>query len=503
MSRRRIRLIVGIVILLVLLLGLAAAYWNYSTTRSTGIGLDLDQRNLLAVPQYLYSFSGPEADKLARPLGVLATANRVYVTDSRRRVLDVFTPGGNRVGSWGKGKLITPLYAAQNPKTSDIWVSDRRVRTIFIFDQSGKVKGEFKPNLPKSQLPKFDTKGFVWAPVAFDFAPDGTLYVTEILNGHRLLIFGPDGKFRKSVGTAGLVEDSKQGEELFQFPNSVKVLGNEVWVADSNNRRLQVFDRQGEFKRLVVTQGLPRGFDFLPKLKRNEPTRFVVIDTLSHDGTIWEAKKGEKILSFGERGVLEGQFSYPNDTSVNPKRLIFVADSANGRIQVWGWPDATNPVPLPRTPLGWLACLSPLFLLPLLLLFRKRRYFATEDFVLALYEMGEIDRMPHPRVRWEVLEEDYEKLKDLSQNGVDLGELLQPTEFSESDARALQTRYELTWRDAIVMSLAQRARLFGTQDPELRRVARVLEVDTVTAQEFVDKTEAPKNRQTPTDVSGE
>lgn len=495
MPRRRIRLIVGIIILVILLLLLAAAYWNYSTTRKLGLGLDLNADELLPVPQYLYSFSGPENDRLARPLGVLATADRVYVTDSRRRALDVFTPGGDRVATWGKGKLITPLYAAQHPLTGEIWVSDRRARTIFIFNKAGKLKGEFKPKLPKAQLPKFDTKGFTWAPVAFDFAPDGTLYVTEILNGHRLLIFDPKGKFKKSVGTAGLVEDASAGEEYFQFPNAVKVLGEEVWVADSNNRRMQVFDRAGEYQRLVVTEGLPRGFDFLPKLKRDEPTRFVVIDTLSHDATIWDAKKAQKVLAFGERGVLEGQFSYPNDTSINPKRLIFVADSANGRIQVWGWPADANPIPLPTTPLGWLACLSPLLLLPFLLLLRKRRYFATEDFVLALYELGEIDRMPQPRVRWEVVNEDFEALKELTQNGVNLGELLEPVEHSESDARALQERYELTWRDAVVMSIAQRARLFGTEDGELRRISRVLEVSVVNAQEFIDQTPEPKNRQ--------
>lgn len=503
MSRRRVRLIVGIVILLVLLLLLAAAYWNYTTTRRLGLSLDLNEAELLDVPQYLYSFSGPNSDRLARPLGVLATADRVYVTDSRRRALDVFTPGGNRVASWGKGKLVIPLYAAQHPITGDIYVSDRRVRTIFIFDKNGKVKGEFKPKLPKNQLPTFNTKGFVWAPVAMDFAPDGSMYVTEILKGHRLLIFGPDGTFKRSVGTAGLVEDAKTGEELFQFPNSVKVLGDEVWVADSNNRRMQVFDRDGDFKRIVVTQGLPRGFDFLPKLDRAEPTRFVVIDTLSHDATIWDAKRSQKVLSFGERGVLEGQFSYPNDTSVNAKRLIFVADSVNGRIQVWGWPAAANPIPVPTTPLGWLACLSPLFLLPLLLLLRKRRYFATEDFVLALYELGEIDRMPQRRVRWEVTVEDYEQLRDLSQNGVNLGELLEPAEHSDSDARALQERYELTWRDAVVLSIAQRAKLFGTEDPEMRRVARVLEVPVVNAAEFLERTTAPVDREQASGDGGE
>lgn len=496
MSRRRIRQLIAIAVLILLLALMALAYWNYSTTRDFGLDIDFDQAELLPVPQYLYSFSGEGEDRLARPLGVLAAGGRVYVTDSRRSAIDVFTPQGSRIAKWGEGNLVTPLYLAQHPTTGDIYVSDRRKRSIEIFSKDGAYKGAFDPKLPKDQLPKFDTKGYQWAPVALDFAPDGTLVVSEILNGHRILIFAPDGTFKKSVGTAGLVNRAEDGEGLFQFPNSVKVYKNEIWVSDSNNRRVQIFDLDGEYQRMVVTEGLPRGFDFLPKAEKGEPDRFVVIDTLAHDATIWDAKKAQKVLTFGARGVLEGQFNYPNDTSIDARRRIFVADTANGRIQVWGWPAATNPVPLPTTPLGWLACLAPLLLLPLLLLLRRRRHFVTPDFVYALYELEEIDRMPSRRVRWEIMPEEHEQFVGMVQNDIDLGELLHPVEHSESDARALQERYELTWRDAVVLSLAQRSKLFGTEDPELRRIARVIEVPVVDHIEFIARN-SKKNAQAP------
>ncbi len=492
MSRRRIRQIIAIVALIVLLALIGAAYVNYRNTRTIGVQIDFNQAELLPAPQYLYSFSGAGQSQLVRPLGVLSADNKVLVTDSRKGAIEVFTPRGTHIATWGKGNLLVPLYVAQHPKTGDYYVTDRRKKGVFIFSKDGKFKKQFDPKLPADQLPKFDTQGFQWAPVALDFAPDGTLYVTEILNGHRMLIFAPDGTFRRSVGTAGLVNEASEGPGVFQFPNSIKVIGNEVWVADSNNRRIQVFDRAGEYKRMVITQGLPRGFDFLPKLKKEEPRRLVVIDTLAHDGTIWDARKAEKVVSFGEHGVLEGQFSYPNDTSVDARRRIFIADTANGRIQVWGWPAAANPIPTPTTPTGWLLCLSPLLLLPLLLLLRRRRYFATPDFVYALFAAGEIARMDIRRVRWEVMTEDYEDLKGLAQDGISLAELLNPVEFSESDARALQERYELSWRDAGIMAVAQRAKLFCTEDAELRRIARVLEAPVVDSEEFIARTPLSK-----------
>ncbi len=487
MSRKRTRLIAAIVILILLLALLGAAYLNYRATRRLGIDISFNQAELLPAPQYLFSFAGSEADRLARPLGVLVTGGRVYVTDGKRGTLDVFTSEGTPIATWGKGKLVTPLYVARNPVSGQLYVSDRRLRAVQIFDAAGKFVKEFDPKLPKAELPKFETDGAQWAPVALAFAPDGTLYVTEILNGHRMLIFDPSGAFKKSVGTAGLVEDAREGEGVFQFPNSVKVSGDEVWVADSNNRRLQVFTRDGEFDHLVVTEGLPRGFDFLPKLAADEPRRLVVADTLSHDATIWDADKGQRVLNFGERGVLEAQFSYPNDISAGPKRRMYIADTVNGRIQVWGWPDDIAPVRPPETPLGWVLCLSPLLLLPLLFLLRRRRYFATRDFVEAMIAADELERMDQRRVRWEVTPEDYEAVKDLGGDVMNLSELLNEVEHSESDAQALKERFELEWRDAVLMSIAQRAKLFCTEDVELRRVARVLEIEVVDHVEFIER----------------
>lgn len=492
MSRRSIRQIVVIVVLLIILALLGVGYWNYSQTRSFGLDIAFNQSEMLTPPQYLYSFAGEGEDRLARPLGVLAEGGRIYVTDSRRGVVDVFTATGTHTATWGSEVLVTPLYLAMHPVSGDLYVSDRRLRSIEIFGPDGAHKGSFDPMLPEEELPEFDTQGVQWAPVALDFAADGSLYVAEILKGHRLLIFAPDGAFKRSVGTAGLVNDAKSGEAVFQFPNSVKVEGDEVWVSDSNNRRIQVFDLDGEFSRLVVTQGLPRGFDFLPKLEEEEPVRLVVIDTLAHDATIWDAGRAQKVLTFGGRGVLEGQFNYPNDTSIDAQRRIFVADTANGRIQVWGWPALSNPVPLPTTPLGWLACLSPLLLLPLLLLLRRKRYVVTPDFVQRLIELGEIDRMPGRRVRWEILAFDHDQFVGVEQDGVDLGTLLNPVEFSEADAREIETRYELEWRDAAVMSVAQRTKRFATEDRDLRRVAVALELRVMDHQEFL--AQSPRKR---------
>jgi len=489
LSTSRKRKIALLVILALLLALLAGYYFYYRDTHK--LSLDIAPVDSAAVqpPQYLFSFAGPGGDRMQRPVGVLADENEVFVVDSARRRVGVYSPDGDQVRSFGASDTVVPLYVAKNPVDGNLYVTDRRARTVHVFEPSGAYQGEFDPKLPKDQLPTFDTKGVQWAPVAIAFASDGTMYVTDILKGHRLLVFGPDGSFVKSVGTVGLVADAEQSPNLFQFPNGIVVHKDLVYVADSNNRRVQVFDKDGNFKSIVVTEGLPRGISFLgpfPGDDAETPGRFVVIDTLAHDGTLW-TDKGEKILTFGEQGVMEGQFSYPTAASVGPRNKIYIADTANGRVQVWGWPEQVSPVPIPKLPQKWGYCLLPLLLLPLLLLLRRKKFFTTADFVFAMVDNEDAELMPGRRRKWFVTAADYQRLKEIKQGEVDMSTLLHEMEYSESDVRALKEKLEISQEQAIVLSLAQRARVFTTQDEALRRLAKTIELDVVNRVEFIER----------------
>jgi hypothetical protein len=263
-----------------------------------------------------------------------------------------------------------------------------------------------------------------------------------------------------------------------------------VYVADSNNRRIQVFKADGTFDRIIVTQGLPRGIDFLARFRGDRAEtadRFVVVDTLAHDGTIWSAKDA-KIVSFGENGILDGQFLYPNSVSVmRSNNKIFISDTANGRVQVWGWPSEASPVPIPRVPQRWYLCLSPLLLLPLLFLRRRKRFVASVDFVESMEQSEQIYLMPDRRRRWGVRPEDYEVLSGIEQGDVKMSELLHADEYSDSEMRAIMERFEVDASQASVLALAKRAHYFCTDNIELRRMAKALEIEVVNHTEFVDR----------------
>jgi DNA-binding beta-propeller fold protein YncE len=486
--RRTKRKVVLLLLLLLLLACLGAWFANFLATKSLVLDLRAPDANAVTPPVYLYSFAGEEPNSLQEPIGVLADGGEVFVADGKSGRIMVFREDGTFLRAFGNGTLQIPLYIAKNPKDGNLYISDRRKHAVFIFKRSGEFVRVFDPALPKEQLPKFDTKGDQWVPVALDFAPDGSMYVLEYLNGHRLVMFDPDGKFVGSVGGTGVSKTPTDLPGRFQFPNSIKVHKGEVFVADSNNRRVQVLDMAGVFKRFIPASGLPRGVAFLPRPSNatSETTeKFVVVDTLSHDGSIFGAD-GARILNFGERGVADGQFNYPADVSIGGNSIIFITDTLNLRVQAWGWPESVSPVPrvLPREPVWYLALL-PFLLLPLLR--RKKRFYATADFIEAMLEGGLVHTMPHRRRRWLVSQATHDAFRDASEDDIRLSELLEVTEHSDSDARALEVRLEIDRESAATLAAAQRAKVFCTEDAELRRAARLLDMDVVNHTEYVER----------------
>ena len=67
-------------------------------------------------------------------------------------------------------------------------------------------------------------------------------------------------------------------------------------------------------------------------------------------------------------------------------------------------------------------------------------------------------------------------------------------EYSDSDMRALMDKLEIDEETAIILSIAQRAHVFCTEDDELRRFAKTLEIEVVDREEFLEKYASNKRK---------
>jgi hypothetical protein len=302
---------------------------------------------------------------------------------------------------------------------------------------------------------------------------------------HRVLIFDNSGKLKRQYGEAGQVQDARQNPGMLSYPNGVVVssgTGNErdVFVADSNNRRIQVFAPDGTFKRIIATEGTPRG------IALDSKKQLYVVDVLSHQVDIFSSA-GQRLATFGENGFGPGQFQYPEDLAIDGRDRIYVSDRENNQIQVWGFRKADIPGITRIAPGRWGWCFAPLPLLLIPLFLRRRRFVVTQDFVEGMVVAEMVPKMVNRRWRWIVPEAVHPAFVGRMVDGVDLGELLEPWPYSHSDASALAAKLGIAIERAGVLAMAKRARTLCTEDPELARLAVLLDIDVYDHGAFVQR----------------
>jgi predicted membrane-bound mannosyltransferase/streptogramin lyase len=167
----------------------------------------------------------------------------------------------------------------------------------------------------------------------------GNVYVADSDNG-RIQKFDANGKFLLAWGTRS-PENAIGPRETFNQPWGIAVdKSGGVYVADTWNHRIQKFDSNGKFLTMWGENGDTRG------IAQDQPTKFYGPRAIAADssGNLLVTDTGNKrVLKFspdgaplgqyGGLGVDNGQFQEPVGIAVDAQGNIFVADTWNQRIQ--------------------------------------------------------------------------------------------------------------------------------------------------------------------------
>jgi len=131
----------------------------------------------------------------------------------------------------------------------------------------------------------------------------------------------------KLVNTWG---DKGQKPGQFNEPTGIAVAYDEVFVSDSRNSRIQVFDVEGNFKRLFGVKG--EGQLSRPMNLSIANDELYVADFFNDQIQVY-GLDGSYKRKIGKSGGQEGEFSAPGGAAVNAEGEIFVADFFNQRVQ--------------------------------------------------------------------------------------------------------------------------------------------------------------------------
>lgn len=165
----------------------------------------------------------------------LDSAGRVYVFQRAEPPILVFEPSGKFRAAWGHGCVADAHGIFISPE-DQVFLVDRDAHQVLIFTVDGTLVGALgERNVPRLQAP-FNH------PTSVAVAPDGDIYVSDGYGNSAVHCFAPTGELRRTWGRPG------DGPGEFSTPHAIWVdRSGRVLVADRENNRVQIFDREGEY----------------------------------------------------------------------------------------------------------------------------------------------------------------------------------------------------------------------------------------------------------------
>jgi DNA-binding beta-propeller fold protein YncE len=164
--------------------------------------------------------------------------------------------------------------------------------------------------------------------VAWDGA--GNIYVADGVGNARIAKFDKNGKFIRSWGQRGL----QPGQ--FNTPHGIAIDAQGlVYVADQGNRRIQVFDADGNFKTQFLNVGTPSALCITrgPRQFLYSSNSNPLLD-LDVSGEIYKVDLTGKLVGrFGRAGKLPKEFDVANAIDCRVDNELYVGEIGSWRVQ--------------------------------------------------------------------------------------------------------------------------------------------------------------------------
>jgi DNA-binding beta-propeller fold protein YncE len=286
----------------------------------------------------------------------VVVANRRNITDEEAETsinapsIIMFDAAGNVIKSWGDPNVIAnSIHGCSFDKEDNVWVASNGDGIVQKYSHDGKLllqigtrgvvdssDGTGKGKALNSARDKL----FYPANVAVD-PGNGDLYISDGYGNRRIVVFDKNGEFLRQWGRQASKEETQAGKPgVFAQVVHCVTLGNDglVYVCDRQSDRIQVFDKQGKFiKNIWVPTGTPelpdpRGTVWWISFSRDPQQKYMyVIDGRAEQVRILDHETGKILSSFGRPGHQIGNFTHGHTMAVDSKGNIYIAETDIGR----------------------------------------------------------------------------------------------------------------------------------------------------------------------------
>ncbi|MBN1274608.1 MAG: PEGA domain-containing protein [Candidatus Aminicenantes bacterium] len=292
--------------------------------------------------KYLLGWEGHNGS-FNNPIGI-AVSGYVYVVDNWNHRVQKFTADGGFVKEWGSfgfgdEQFHYPRCVAID-SFGDVYVTDSNNHHVKKFTSNGEfiLKWSIRDETGEEAGNEY----------AITIDSGNNVYITDVDTGNNKYSsvhkFTSNGSFLKKWGTYG----SQNGE--FLNPMGITAHPNgRIYVADTDNNRVQVFTSSGTFIKKFGSSGFDKGEFNKPRAIDVDKDGYLYIADSGNNRIQKFDADGNFIMKFGE-GV-DAQFNNPQGIAVDESENIYIVDTDNNRVQKFG-PDIETAAVMGGSPPG-------------------------------------------------------------------------------------------------------------------------------------------------------
>lgn len=241
--------------------------------------------------------------------------DNIIILEIEKAIIRIYSTGGVLLNSFGETGDKLGQMKDPNGLTTDadgnIYVADTWNHRIQKFKSDGSL------------ITDWSSQTKLFAPQRIRIAPDNSIYVLDT-GGQRVVHLSPDGRLIASIGKHG----SDEGE--FNEPTDIVIGDNQLFIADTGNLRVQIFDMHGKFiDAWPIPHWVARSWNkfrlaWNNKLQQIYITNFVSGEIYVHN------KKGDflGVLKPNSRDAVAGI----SDIFVSKHNDLFAFDISNSRL---------------------------------------------------------------------------------------------------------------------------------------------------------------------------